>query len=171
MVWMVSSSRQQEVSILSAQRAYSTASSAMWQSGSALKLEAYGACIPHPEKVEKGGEDAFFVSSDGGAVGVFDGVGGWSEMGIDPGIYSKSLAMESNAAYEQLGAQSPVNVLEKAWLNSQHLQGSSTACCVTIEVRKRKRKKKKNSNLYSRAICCVEPIWGIRDFWWFGKGR
>ncbi len=29
--------------------------------------------IPHPQKVEKGGEDAYFVSTDGKAIGVADG--------------------------------------------------------------------------------------------------
>jgi len=32
--------------------------------------------IPHPDKVDKGGEDSFFISADGLAIGVADGVGG-----------------------------------------------------------------------------------------------
>lgn len=48
-------------------------------------------------QVEKGGEDAFFVSpaEEGGgwlgALGVADGVGAWSESSVDPGEYSKTL--------------------------------------------------------------------------------
>ena len=44
---------------------------------------------PHPDKVWKGGEDAFFVSKN--ILVVADGVGGWSKIGIDAGIYSRRL--------------------------------------------------------------------------------
>ncbi len=45
--------------------------------------------IPHYTKKEKGGEDAY-VSRDDLLV-VADGVGGWAESGIDPGLFSKAL--------------------------------------------------------------------------------
>ena len=48
--------------------------------------------IPHPKKVAKGGEDAFYVSP--GLIAVADGVGGWGEMGIDPGLFSKELCLK-----------------------------------------------------------------------------
>ena len=49
--------------------------------------------LPHPDKVETGGEDAFFVSSHGqGAFGVADGVGGWNLEGVDPSRYSRSVS-------------------------------------------------------------------------------
>lgn len=48
--------------------------------------------IPHPQKVEKGGEDAYFISSS--LLIVADGVGGWNNQGIDPGLYSKFLCKE-----------------------------------------------------------------------------
>lgn len=48
--------------------------------------------IPHPNKVEKGGEDAFFVSSDDGEVIVVaDGVSGWAEKNVDPALFSREL--------------------------------------------------------------------------------
>jgi len=100
--------------------------------GASLRFKSAAASIPHPEKVSRGGEDAYFVAPDGGAFGVFDGVGGWSEVGVDPGIYSRSLAAQCFAAYEELGAERPTHLLERAWLNSQHIVGSSTACCVTL---------------------------------------
>ena len=54
-------------------------------------LGVAGAVLPHPDKVETGGEDAFFVSSHGqGAFGVADGVGGWNLEGVDPSRYSRS---------------------------------------------------------------------------------
>jgi protein phosphatase PTC7 len=42
-----------------------------------LRLHAGAFQIPHPSKAETGGEDSFFVSSDGFAAGVADGVGEW----------------------------------------------------------------------------------------------
>ena len=54
-------------------------------------LGVAGAVLPHPDKVETGGEDAFFVSTHGqGAFGVADGVGGWNLEGVDPSRYSRS---------------------------------------------------------------------------------
>jgi serine/threonine protein phosphatase PrpC len=45
--------------------------------------------IPHPEKKEKGGEDAACLTSH--LLCVADGVGGWSYRGVDPALYSRSL--------------------------------------------------------------------------------
>jgi protein phosphatase PTC7 len=45
--------------------------------------------IPHPDKVAKGGEDAHFAHDN--ILVVADGVGGWADYGIDPGLYSKKL--------------------------------------------------------------------------------
>ena len=52
--------------------------------------------IPHPDKVEKGGEDAVFTSSRYAALtrsllAVADGVGGWADSGVDPAFYSRKL--------------------------------------------------------------------------------
>ncbi|KAK9838055.1 hypothetical protein WJX74_010668 [Apatococcus lobatus] len=47
--------------------------------------------LPHPDKESYGGEDALFFSSSASAVGVADGVGGWSADGINPAEYSRSL--------------------------------------------------------------------------------
>ncbi|KAH9309231.1 hypothetical protein KI387_037142, partial [Taxus chinensis] len=54
--------------------------------------------IPHPDKVEKGGEDALFVSScNGGVLAVADGVSGWADENVDPAVFSKELI--ANIAY------------------------------------------------------------------------
>ena len=45
--------------------------------------------IPHPDKVEKGGEDAYYANSN--LLAVADGVGGWNNQGIDPSLYSRAL--------------------------------------------------------------------------------
>ncbi len=49
--------------------------------------------IPDPNKKNPAGEDAHFILDENNryAVGVSDGVGGWSEVGVDSGIYSRSL--------------------------------------------------------------------------------
>lgn len=51
--------------------------------------------IPHPDKKDKGGEDAFFSSRWYSllisVLAVADGVGGWNELGVDPALYSRKL--------------------------------------------------------------------------------
>lgn len=54
-----------------------------------LLMAAGAAMIPHPAKQDKGGEDAFFIADH--CLGVADGVGGWAEIGVDPGLYSRQL--------------------------------------------------------------------------------
>ena len=43
--------------------------------------------IPHRTKVDKGGEDAWIATPD--LLVVADGVGGWANKGVDPGLFSK----------------------------------------------------------------------------------
>jgi len=88
--------------------------------------------IPHPAKVDKGGEDAYFVSSDGLALGVADGVGGWGLHGIDPAIYARSMMNDSKKAYEELGLKLPLDMLTYAYEHAKTIQGSSTACVLVM---------------------------------------
>lgn len=60
------------------------------KNGSKFCFVTGACCIPHPEKRQTGGEDAYFVTPK--AVGVFDGVGGWASLGINAGLYSARLA-------------------------------------------------------------------------------
>jgi protein phosphatase PTC7 len=55
--------------------------------------------IPHPDKVAKGGEDAFFVNEK--LISVADGVGGWASYGVDPGLYSKSFCRNIKMLFEK----------------------------------------------------------------------
>ncbi|GAY32381.1 hypothetical protein CUMW_285380 [Citrus unshiu] len=49
-------------------------------------------------EVERGGEDAFFVSCyNGGVIAVADGVSGWAEQNVDPSLFSRELM--ANASY------------------------------------------------------------------------
>ena len=47
--------------------------------------------IPHPDKVGKGGEDAFFFDDGLATFGIADGVGGSAKNGVDPGLFSREL--------------------------------------------------------------------------------
>ena len=48
--------------------------------------------IPHDEKRYKGGEDAYTTIDS--LIAVADGVGGWAEKGVDPGLFSKQLCRD-----------------------------------------------------------------------------
>lgn len=86
--------------------------------------------IPHPEKTEKGGEDAYFIQKN--ALGVFDGVGGWASIGVDAGLYSKELArLTANYICNQ-GPAAVVEALKSASENNNAI-GSSTACVIGLE--------------------------------------
>lgn len=57
-----------------------------------LSLLFSTACLPHPDKMARGGEDAYFASPALQTFGVADGVGGWASVpGVDPGQFSRKL--------------------------------------------------------------------------------
>lgn len=106
-------------------------------------LKAGAAMIPHPSKEEKGGEDAFFISPCGLYLGVADGVGGWAEIGVDPGLYSKELMAAAAAAAATVatvmteldgrpGPDVPQKLMEIAHSVTM-ARGSCTACIVCLE--------------------------------------
>ena len=93
------------------------------------------------------GQDAFFASyinrTEGIALGVADGVGGWTDQGVDPAEFSHSLCeymaheastFEKNS---QRGSLKPRRLLEKGFgqvLEDQDIQaGGSTACIGVAE--------------------------------------
>jgi protein phosphatase PTC7 len=67
-------------------------------------------------QVEKGGEDAYFISDYGGGVlGVADGVSGWAAEDVDPALYSCELmAHASNAAASEEMESNAQLLLHKA---------------------------------------------------------
>eukprot|EP01089_Gocevia_fonbrunei_P009882 TRINITY_DN2231_c0_g1_i1.p1 TRINITY_DN2231_c0_g1~~TRINITY_DN2231_c0_g1_i1.p1 ORF type:complete len:384 (-),score=55.67 TRINITY_DN2231_c0_g1_i1:25-1176(-) len=85
--------------------------------------------VPHPEKLEKGGEDAFFTCSN--SLGISDGVGGWQAYGIDPALYSKSFMAECDAYIKDSTKSKtkidPLEVLQYAEQKCQDITGSATA--------------------------------------------
>jgi len=91
--------------------------------------------IPHPLKVSKGGEDAYFVATkDSGmlAFGVADGVGGWGHQGIDPSLVSKGIMLGAKTAFEKLEITNPVEMMDYGHKQVDHITGSSTALIIVI---------------------------------------
>ncbi|GJQ08676.1 hypothetical protein GpartN1_g467.t1 [Galdieria partita] len=86
-------------------------------------------CIPHFEKRQTGGEDAYFTTPK--AVGVFDGVGGWASLGINAGLYSARLAELTQAKVKELGPCEVLKALGYAVTCNDQI-GSSTAIVVGI---------------------------------------
>lgn len=85
-------------------------------------------------QVKSGGEDAFFVSEMGyGAVGVADGVSGWSKDGVDAAIYPRTLLHHSKLAFEN--DKEGIGPVELMMLgqNQTKLIGSCTACMATMK--------------------------------------
>ena len=117
-------------------------------SSMALRFDSATVVIPHPAKVSTGGEDAWFVRAEKGkggvarrvgeSFGVFDGVGGWAEEGIDPGVFSRAFAKgTADALTEQAStSESATGIdLERAMatgLSGVRAIGTSTACLVHV---------------------------------------
>jgi serine/threonine protein phosphatase PrpC len=87
--------------------------------------------IPHPAKVDKGGEDAFFIAESGLCVGVADGVGGWAEVGVDPGLYSSELMQraEDTARSAEPGAHRQYEACYHAARSTAHMQYVAQRAC------------------------------------------
>jgi protein phosphatase PTC7 len=79
------------------------------------------------------GEDAYFV--DQHALGVADGVGSWSNKGVDPGEIARKLMINSRVEINN-GENDPRNALAKAYntivTKKQVKAGSSTACVLNL---------------------------------------
>ncbi|KAK9947109.1 hypothetical protein M0R45_012544 [Rubus argutus] len=101
--------------------------------GKSLKLTSGSCYLPHPDKEETGGEDAHFICVNEQAIGVADGVGGWADLGVNSGLYSRELMSNSVTAIQEepKGSVDPARVLEKAH-SSTKAKGSSTACIIAL---------------------------------------
>jgi protein phosphatase PTC7 len=89
--------------------------------------------IPHFEKRNKGGEDAY-VSNENLLI-VADGVGGWVEQGIDPGLFSKLLVKNIDEEYRKNPSNTLKNMLIEAVKRDHHI-GSSTAVLAAFDLKK-----------------------------------
>lgn len=92
----------------------------------------FGNClIPHPNKADRGGEDALFTSDEINALGVSDGVGSWYSRGVDPGIYARELMRLTEVAI-QAGKLDPVQALRQAYAGNKE-RGTATACVALLD--------------------------------------
>ncbi|KAI4330343.1 hypothetical protein MLD38_028641 [Melastoma candidum] len=104
------------------------------QGGKPLNLLSGSCSLPHPDKEDKGGEDAHFICPDEQVIGVADGVGGWADVGVDAGLFSRELMSNAVDAIKEDpdGVVDPLRVLEKAHSKTK-AKGSSTACIITLK--------------------------------------
>lgn len=108
------------------------------QQGAALALHAGVAEIPHPDKVEYGGEDSWFISDDGSAMGVADGVSEWGwRFGLNPRHFAQQLMQGAcdavKASPEGRGAGSVVaRALEAGFANTTAF-GAATALVMRLD--------------------------------------
>lgn len=93
---------------------------------------------PHPEKVSRGGEDAWFVRIDpsGGSFGVADGVGGYDEYNVDPGLYARNMMLVAEQTTAAQGEQLDPQAAIAAGHASTELPGACTACVIQLDGKK-----------------------------------
>ena len=99
-----------------------------------LLLSSGAWALPHPEKMARGGEDAHFYGKN--CVGVADGVGGWADLGVDPGIYSKEFMRGTANALAEIAnsCDKPTQVMRQAhFYTNQNARGSTTVCFAYLE--------------------------------------
>ncbi|CAL9196288.1 probable protein phosphatase 2C 26 isoform X1 [Musa acuminata AAA Group] len=108
--------------------------SAHRQIRSELSLSCGSHLIPHPAKVDKGGEDAFFVTNhNGGILAVADGVSGWAEQSIDPALFSQELmANASGLVVDEEVSYDPQALMRKAHAATSSV-GSATVIIAMLE--------------------------------------
>jgi len=97
-----------------------------------IDVSAY--MVPQVEKFRKGGEDSYYISIDGGSFGVFDGVGGWADAGVDPREYSYALAAACKSAADDLYLHDPLEILQYAYdkIKIKNVVGSCTAVIAQV---------------------------------------
>lgn len=98
-----------------------------------LILNSAAAMAPHPDKVAKGGEDAYFMGDNSRCMGVADGVGGWADIGVDAGEYSRLLMSSAMSAASRIdpAPDAPQRILQAAYRKT-NVRGSSTACVLVL---------------------------------------
>jgi len=94
-------------------------------------LESAAWVIPHQEKSNTGGEDTYFISQSGNSVGVFDGVGGWIESGVNPRLYSYKLMQGCLKAVNEKKEINPLKILEFGY-NFVKEFGTVGSCTATV---------------------------------------
>ncbi|KAL1168962.1 hypothetical protein V6Z11_A05G115800 [Gossypium hirsutum] len=108
--------------------------------------------IPHPNKVERGGEDAFFVSNfKGGVIAVADGVSGWAEQNVDPSLFSKELMANASSLVGDLEVNYDPQILIRKAHAATGSKGSATAIVAMLE---------RNGTMKVASVSSVELVEG-----------
>ncbi|XVF20375.1 hypothetical protein REPUB_Repub11eG0192800 [Reevesia pubescens] len=90
--------------------------------------------IPHPNKVDRGGEDAFFVCNfNGGVIAVADGVSGWAEQNVDPSLFSKELMANASSFVGDEEVNNDLRILIRKAHAATFSKGSATAIIAMLE--------------------------------------
>lgn len=100
-------------------------------SKSTLRFYSSACCLPDPNKKTEG-EDAYMITPCGTVFAVADGVGGWSEVGIDSGEYSRELCRNAAKIVLNRGETNPRAIMRYAFDHSTAI-GTSTCCVISIE--------------------------------------
>ena len=95
------------------------------------RFEAKVTCMPHPFK-HGAGEDAHFISQCGSSLGVADGVGGWVDVGVDAGKYSRELMAHASEYVADTGSIDPGRILAEAYKCTKAI-GTTTACVLSVK--------------------------------------
>ncbi|KAK9154030.1 hypothetical protein Sjap_001510 [Stephania japonica] len=90
--------------------------------------------IPHPKKVDRGGEDAFLVSSyNGGVLAIADGVSGWAEQDVDPALFSRELMANASSLVDDEEVNYDPRILLKKAHSATCSVGSATVVVAMLE--------------------------------------
>ncbi|MQL83488.1 hypothetical protein Taro_015978 [Colocasia esculenta] len=90
--------------------------------------------IPHPNKVDRGGEDAFFMSSySGGVLGIADGVSGWAALDVDPALFSQELMLHASRLAEDEEANYDPQILMGKAHAATSSKGSATVILAMLD--------------------------------------
>ncbi|KAL9243593.1 hypothetical protein vseg_017462 [Gypsophila vaccaria] len=99
-----------------------------------LSLSVGAHIIPHPAKVERGGEDAFFISShSGGAIAVADGVSGWAEQNVDPALFARELISNVSSMVDDTEVEDDPQVLLRKAHAATSSKGSATVVVAMMQ--------------------------------------
>jgi protein phosphatase PTC7 len=88
--------------------------------------------IPHDDKIGKGGEDEAKACES--LLVVADGVGGWTELGINPAYYTRDLVHGIYEEHQNDPAASPLELLKRRVdISATKFEGSCTCTIIKIE--------------------------------------
>lgn len=98
-----------------------------------MKLYSGFCNIPRDDKVDDGGDDAWFIaSSDVSAIGICDGVGSWRDKGIIAGVYARSIMRLCEKAFEEKKMKNPLKAIDYAYEGTDE-EGSTTVVLAKLE--------------------------------------